>query len=526
MSRRKNDNLDGSWDFDVDESNISWADDSSQEQEPQEQYTDSTSRPVYEVPQRKRPQARAEPELVMPSMKASPIQPRKRMAVQAQALRQTSNSEAAARPAGTRGTPLHKHTRDSPTMGEFLSEAAGDSLRFILDIIGQTLRTLKTPISWILAAYALAAFVTFTQNLVTSSLYSAVSPICRLPGAKYLDLPMCHLPATGHVPQITADKSVPVPEFDALMATQAHFEEILSDQSTNVGLPMDMKKSETSIRDLRQVVRFSNIPSKNELLHEFDGFVETARIASYDLQKFNSHVGRGVDAVLSTAKWTQRVLDDIDLKSKERGLLPAFVSDTLLAPFQPVQFTEARLLHQYIEHTHIVSSEIERLIDEAQVLLQTLQNLEDRLEVIHSISLRDGEQVSGDRDEILGHLWSKIGGNKSKRDRLERQLRLLRQVGQYRKSAFAHVANTIVKLQGMQSELEELRTRVGSAAAAEEAGAKHVPLSVHIENIKLGVERLEIGREKARELEQRQNRRVLDGSMESGAGEVKYLSSN
>ena len=31
---------------------------------------------------------------------------------------------------------------------------------------------------------------------------------------------------------------------------------------------------------------------RNELVLEFDGFIETARIASYDLQKFNSHVGR------------------------------------------------------------------------------------------------------------------------------------------------------------------------------------------------------------------------------------------
>lgn len=521
MSRGEKDDLEESWNFEIDESNISWADDSSQEQ-----YKPSPSRSARDSLQQTRAPIRSEPQFIMPSMQASPIQPRKRVMTQPQSSQQKASIEAQAKSSGTRGSRPREQDRGNTTLGEFFFEAADNSLRFVLDIIGQTLRTLKTPISWILAAYALAAFVTFTQNLITSSLYSAISPICRIPGAKYLDLPMCHLPATEHTPQITADKSIPVPEFDALMATQAHFEEIMSDQSTNVGLPMDMKKSETSIRDLRQVVRFSNIPSKNELLHEFDGFVETARIASYDLQKFNSHVGRGVDAVLSTARWTQRVLDDIDLKSQERGLLPAFISDTLLAPFQPVQFTEARLLNQYIEHTHVVSGEIERLIDEAQILLQTLQNLEDRLEVIHSISLRDGEQVSGDRDEILGHLWSKIGGNKAKRDRFERQLKLLRQVGQYRKSAFAHVANTIVKLQGMQSELEELRTRVGSAAAAEEAGARHVPLSVHIENIKLGVERLEIGREKARELEQRQNRRVLDGSVGGGAGEVRYLSSD
>lgn len=283
----------------------------------------------------------------------------------------------------------------------------------------------------------------------------------------------------------------------------------MSESAAGVSLPMDMKRSETSIRDLRQIVRYSQLASRNELVLEFDGFIETARMASYDLQKFNSHVGRGVDIVLSTARWTQRVLDDMDVKQVSRGVIPSFFQDTLLAPFKPVQFTEHRLLDQYIKHTRIVSDEIERLIDEAQALLLVLQNLEDRLEVIHSVAMHDNIAAQASKDEILTHLWTFLGGNRAKLGKYNNQLTLLRQVGQYRKVAWAHVTATILTLQRMGTELEELRTRVGSAELLREH--KEIPLSVHIESIRLGVERLEEGRTRARELEQKHVRRIVDG---------------
>ena len=269
------------------------------------------------------------------------------------------------------------------------------------------------------------------------------------------------------------------------MNVQSKFEAILEESAGGVSLPLDMKRSETSIRDLRQVVRYSNLHSKNELVLEFDGFVETARIASFDLQKFNSHVGRGVDIVLTTARWTKRVLEGIALRDESKGAIVSFFHDKFITPFQPLKFTEDTLLDQYVQYTRVVEEEIHRLIAEAQALLGVLQNLEDRLDVIHGIAVRDDLHAQGSRAEVLSQLWTKVGGNREKLGKYNSQLRLLGHVNTYRQSAIAHVSGTMIKLQEMGAELEELRERVGGVELL--GGSRGVPLNVHIVNIDLGV---------------------------------------
>ncbi len=372
------------------------------------------------------------------------------------------------------------------------------------DVLGGALHTLKTPISYFLAVWLLFGLMVFIRNLFFSSVYSALSPVCRIPGASFLNLPMCQSPISVQYP---GDEPPPV-QFDELMTVQNKFEAILQESAGGVSLPLDMKRGETSIRDLRQVVRFSQLHSKNELVLEFDGFVETARIASYDLQKFNSHVGRGVDNILSTARWTKRVLDGIAERDASQGAILWFVNDKILAPFQPIKFTEDALLDQYIQHTRVVEDEINHLVAEAQALLQVLQNLEDRLDVIHGIVLRDNSHTKGGKDEVMKQLWTMLGGNRNKLGKFDSQLRLLEQVNTYRQNAIAHVSGTLVRLQSMGAELEELRERVGGV---ELLGSKAgVPLSVHIENIEMGVDRLERGRKGAKQMENEEMRKTLE----------------
>ena len=424
-----------------------------------------------------------------------------------------SNASSNARKSALPSEPVKPNT--TPTLDTVIYYVA-PFLDWTWGVLVKTLKYMQTPISIVLALYLFAGLLTLVANLLTSSVYTALSPICRIPGVSFLSLPICsyHSPDPNQptLPQIS--NSHPVnPEFDSLMHTQNQFNEILDSSTSSMHLPMDMKRSETSIRDLRQIVRFSSLPSRHELTLEFDGFIETARAASYDLQKFNSHVGRAVDIILSTARWTERVLDDIAHKSSQsNSILPAFVS-SLLTPFQPIPFTPSLLLDQYITHSRIVSDEISHLIDEAQALLFVLQSLEDRLAVIHSISLSNSLTSQSSKDEVLSHLWTMLGGNRAQLSKYDKQLRLLRQVGEYRKIAWAHVSATILKLQSMGAELEELRTRVGSAELQRDYGKEAVPLEMHIESIRMGVERLEAGREKAREVERGHVRRVLgDGS--------------
>lgn len=165
-------------------------------------------------------------------------------------------------------------------------------------------------------------------------------------------------------------------------------------------------------------------------------------------------------------------------------------------------------MDQYIQHTHVVEEEINKLIAEAQALLLVLNNLEDRLEVIHGIATRDGMHAKALKEEILSELWTMVGGNRGKLNKMDRQLNLLQQVGVYRKNAYAHVSGTIIRLQAMGAGLEDLRERVGSPELLRDRIS--IPLSVHIENIQKGVERLEEGRQNARKLEDEHIRRTLE----------------
>jgi hypothetical protein len=211
------------------------------------------------------------------------------------------------------------------------------------------------------------------------------------------------------------------------------------------------------------------------------------------------------------------VLEGIQIRDASQGAINNFansIANKLLAPFQPVKFTESVLLDQYIKHTQIVEEEIIKLIDEAQALLMVLNNLEDRLEVIHGIVTRDGHHAIAQREELLSELWTMVGGNRGKLSKTNRQLNLLKQVGVYRKSAYGHVSATILKLQQIGSGLEDLRERVGSPELLRDR--IDIPLSVHIENIQRGVERLEEGRQSARKSENEHIAQTLERSRIEG----------
>jgi hypothetical protein len=222
-----------------------------------------------------------------------------------------------------------------------------------------------------------------------------------------------------------------------------------------------------------------------------------------------------VDQVIATTRWTSRVLDGIQDRDTTRGTINSFISNRLLAPFQPVRFTESVLLDQYIQHTRLVEEEIYKLITQAQALLSVLNNLEDRLDIINDISTRDGVHTQAMKDEVLSSLWAMVGGNRGKLKSMDRKLDLLQQVGIYRRNAMAHVSGTLLQLQAMSAGLEDLRERVGSPELLRDR--VDIPLSVHIENIQRGVERLEEGRRATRKLEDEQIRKTLERGQLEGS---------
>lgn len=75
----------------------------------------------------------------------------------------------------------------------------------------------------------------------------------------------------------------------------------------------------------------------------------------------------------------------------------------------------------------------------------------------------------------------------------------------YRTKALAHVSASLIQLQQMHADLEDLRDRVAAPALLADSGKniQDIPLEVHIESIRKGIERLNTGRSKAKSIETR-----------------------
>lgn len=369
---------------------------------------------------------------------------------------------------------------------------------YATSIVALALENGKPLLGWALLIYALAAAMVFAGGFLTHTINTALSPICRLPFTSAL--PFC--PA-HHVPELKGEA-----QFSQLMQAQDAFQDVLATTAVGTNLPLHMKRSEAGIRDLKHVVQYSTLPSKNELVFEFSGFIDTARQASHDLSHFNSRIGRAVDHILSTNRWTLNVINAVAETEAARGGIARFMSNNLniFAPFLPVSSSRNVLLDQYLRHTDAVEEQIVSLITEAQALRDMLDNLEGRLDVISEIVTRDNLHTESNKDELFAFLWTKLGGNRGSVQKLNQQLELLRNVGQHRRAAWGHVTTTLLKLQAIQHNLEDLRERV---ALPETVGTDRVPLEVHIENIHLGIERLEQQRDVSRQVEAEKYQRII-----------------
>lgn len=304
---------------------------------------------------------------------------------------------------------------------------------------------------------------------------------CAIPVVSSL-LPFCD--------QSSPEYAQPV-EFEKLVNIQAQFEDVLDSAVQGSLLPVDMKRSEAAVRDLKHVVKYSHLPSREGLLFEFQNFIELARTTSDDLTKFNSRIGRAVDQIISVNKHTLQVIDGFKESDASRGAIARYF-------FGSTGLTDQHLLNQYLKHTSQVEDQIITLITEAEALKRLLNILDDHLDHIQDIVTRDGVNLQSSKDQLLSELWGKLGGHRNELAKKDEQLRLLNSVNIYRRQAWAHVTTTIVKLQAIEAGLVDLRERV---AGPEILGLEMVPLEQHIAMIQMGVDRLESTRDSAREIE-------------------------
>jgi hypothetical protein len=361
-------------------------------------------------------------------------------------------------------------------------------------------------------AILLALFVVGqASKFLQYGVQSILSPICVVPFSAKV-IPFC---AYLQESRDSRSNGTGMADFGTLMKIQSNFEDIVKQNEGSIFLPFVMKNSESAIRDLRTVVRHSNLPSRNELEVEFDAFIGAAKQASSDLIKYNNRIGATVDGIINTNKWTMRNLQDLHLEHGQRGILSRSVNAlNALVPFAaPAMTIEERAFDQYLNHLTYNKDKVSDLIQMGTGLLLLMKHLDERLETMHEIAVRDDTKISRNREELLTQLWTKLGGNAATRKGYERQLALLQQVTVYRSEVFKHVRNTLVKLEMVAAALEDLRDTV---AEPEVLGYREsTPLLQTLAAVEDATLRLQDARGEARRMEKLAYR-AATGNLEEG----------
>lgn len=374
--------------------------------------------------------------------------------------------------------------RPSQPAAPTATDVAAPIFLLLRDTVSNIFWLLRKPLSWALAVYLLLVILASAYHYTRTAVLSALSPLCALP----LDLPFC----TAQLPQSGPSN------FPQLIDLQTSFEGVLENSVGGSYLALDLKNSEMAVRDLNSLVRSSSLTCKHDLSSRLDEFINNAKTTSRQLTKFSSKVGGVVDSLLAMDEYAIKALESV-AAIEAGGRAQEGVVGFLMSPFyghQDLELAARNVYDTFIKASSIMDTSIRRLITEASLTLSSLEQLEGQLVTIEDLARHEHRFVAAQHSEVLSQIWTVLGGNRKKLDNFREHEMLLGNVGVYRKKALAHVVASLILLQNMQSQLEELRERVVAPGLLGEEG--EVPLEVHIESIRRGVERLSEGMKRAK----------------------------
>ena len=169
------------------------------------------------------------------------------------------------------------------------------------------------------------------------------------------------------------------------------------------------------------------------------------------------------------------------------------------------KFVNQVVVETFGEAMNILSTDMDRLIIEAEANVIDLNILEERLKTLHEIISREDIKLSSEKTDLLAELWTLLGYNRDELRNFDQSLLLLKELKTYRQQALNRVVAALQTLQMMSADMEDLRERVARPAIAGSA----IPVEVHMKSIQYGLERLREGRIRAKELDEAAIRRVL-----------------
>ncbi|KAG6916051.1 hypothetical protein DXG01_008624 [Tephrocybe rancida] len=391
-------------------------------------------------------------------------------------------------PSKSRKAPRRSLAREEVLDGAM--QGATFTFKYFFDIFYTAIRLLRRPLGLLLFLWLFALII----GRVSHTFRGAFAPLCLVPGlygSRFCEAP----PAAPGLPG--TPRWADYPKFIDVQSTT--FEHLLDDSVGGSGLSLELKKAEMATSDLVTLVRVSDLKARETLGDTLSEFVDDAKKTGRDLQKLSSKIGGAVDNIMAVNDYALHQIE------AEHSKAPTVMSMYGLIPWSAQKSTHDVVTRTFSEAMGVLSSSMERLILEAEVNLANLERLEERLLTLHEIVSREDISLSGAKYELLAELWTKLGGNKKKLRNFNEHLFLLKNLGLYRQKALAHVAAALQALHGMSSDMEDIRER----AAAPELMGPRIPIEVHMNSIRTGLDRLKEGRVRAKKLEEETIRRVL-----------------
>ena len=142
-----------------------------------------------------------------------------------------------------------------------------------------------------------------------------------------------------------------------------------------------------------------------------------------------------------------------------------------------------------------LTSQVERLVIEAEANIYNLNELEERLIALNELVSRENRDVEGERGDLLASLWTKLGAHRKELRNFDKNFAILKNIKTYRNQARVHVIATLQTLQSLSEDMIEMRERVAAPGLIGE----RIPLEVQMKSIQLGIDRLKENRLRARQ---------------------------
>jgi len=264
-------------------------------------------------------------------------------------------------------------------------------------------------------------------------------------------------------------------DFRLLKGHSDAIDTLIVDSLGNSELVVKIAKAEMAADDLASAVRFSDLKIRDHLAGLLDEFARSAGITAEELQELHAQIVGTANTIAYINHWALRSIEDAVLKDAASRY--SYVSVA----------TDRALERTFEEVMSLQSTELERLVTKALFIKGHLDELQEKLRVMHRIVTHENRDLTIAERELLSTLWSWLGGNVSDKKRFETNFVLLDQLENYHQQARDRVTAAILSLNDMRYHMKEVKKTVGAPSIA---GPK-IPLEVQMKSIQDAIDRLE-----------------------------------